>query len=286
MTNQAMPMRNFLATLFEGLPFVPAIRRAPTESQRSQDDQVRLAAQERVRSAAPTPLTPAEEDDERQQLAYWHLWRLIRPVYAAPMPPSILDGTIPEHVTLALTVVGDYDAVRDKPGAVGCSLYRPVSDLPYPPASIRRCCEFLIAIAEGEVPASKSDRELLANEREALGLALFSLDFFGDGQPADLTHTNNAAVGAQQGVPEPRAAVTPSEGDVVIRAESGSTDYVSDIIGLGDNEEWIVLTRSGASIQVVRNAKTGEWDEVSVIAPAPASWLTLTPSGGTPSWES
>ncbi len=286
MTNQAMPMRNFFATLFEGLPLLPTVRHANTEARGSKDDQVRLTAQERVQSAAPRALTPDEEHDERQQLAYWHLWRLIRPVDVAPMPPSILDATVPEHVTLSLTVVGDYDAVRETPGVLTDGLYRPVSDLPYPPASIRRCCEFLIAIAEGDTAASKTDRELLQNEREALGLALFSLDFFGDGRPSDTPRQNNFADGRQHSVPEPMAATKPSEGDVVIRSGSGDTDHVSDVIGLGDNEEWIVLTRLGASIQVVRNAKTGEWDEVNVIAPAPARWLTLTPSGGTPSWES
>ncbi len=279
-------MRNFFATLFEGLPLMPAIRRATTESRGPQDDQARMVAQERVRSAAPRALTLEEEHDERQQLAYWHLWRLIRPVDAAPMPPSILDATAPAHVTLSLTVVGDYDAVRETPGVPTDGLYRPVSDLPYPPASIRRCCEFLIAIAEGDTAASKSDRELLQNEREALGLALFSLDFFGDGRPSDIPRQNNLADGSQHSVPEPMAATKPCEGDVVMRSRSGETDHVSDVIGLGDNEEWIVLTRLGASIQVVRNAKTGEWDEVNVIAPAPARWLTLTPSGGTPSWES
>ena len=278
-------MRNFFATLFEGLPLLPAIRHATTESQSVQEAKVRLAVRERVKSDTPIALTPEEEHDERQQLAYWHLWRLIRPVDAAPMPPSILDASVPEHVTLALTVVGDYDAVRETPGVVANGLYRPVSDLPYPPASIRRCCEFLIAIAEGDAAASKNDRELLENEREALGLALFSLDFFGDGRPIPIRRDNNGN-GKHDGVAETAPAAKPCDGDLVIRSGSGETDYVSDVVGLGENEEWIVLTRLGASIQVVRNAMTDQWDEVNVIAPAPARWLTLTPSGGTPSWES
>lgn len=264
---------------------MPAIRRATTESRGPQDDQARLVAQERVRSAAPRALTPEEEHDERQQLAYWHLWRLIRPVDAAPMPPSILDASVPEHVTLALTVVGDYDAVRETPGILSDGLSRPVSDLPYPSASIRRCCEFLIAIAEGDAPASKGDRELLENEREALGLALFSLDFFGDGGPIHISRDNNAN-GKHESVAEPPPATKPRDGDLVIRSGSGDTDYVSEVVGLGANDEWIVLTISGSSIQVVRNAESGKWDEVNVIAPAPARWLTLTPSGGTPGWES
>jgi hypothetical protein len=57
-------------------------------------------------------------------------------------------------------------------------------------------------------------------------------------------------------------------------------------VGVGDNEEWIVLTSSGSSVQVVRSAEPGKWDEVNVIAPGEARWLTLTPAGGTPSWES
>ena len=276
-------MPNFFATLFDGL-FFPAPARASTEARGPQVDQARLAVQERVRGETPTALTPAEEHDERQQLAYWHLWRLLRPADAAAMPPSQLDPSVPEHVTLALTVVGDYDAAREQPGAAADSVYRPVSELPYPAASIRRCCELLIRIADGEAGSSRDDRELLESEREALGLALFSLDFFVDGRPTRIPRENNLGNGKHESLPAV-PTVKPCDGDVVIRSGSRATDYVSEVIGLGDNE-WIVLTRSGSSIQVVRNAKTGEWDEVNVIAPAPARWLTLTPSGGTPSWES
>ena len=285
MTTWAMPMRNFFATLFEGL--VPRMGR-PTETFGPLDDQTRLVAQERVRSAAPRTLTEAEEHDERQQLAYWHLWRLIRPVDAAPMPPSSLDPGVPEHVTLALTVVGDYDAAREKPGAAGDAVYRSVMELPYPPASIRRCCELLIRIADGEPGSSADDREMLAKEREALGLALFSLDFFVEGNPSDAHHHHHEkdlTNGVSENVPEPPPTEKPTDGDVIIRSGSGETDYVSEVVGLGDNEEWIVLTISGSSVQVVRNAATGRWEEVHVIDPAPARWLTLTPSGGTPGWE-
>ena len=45
---------------------------------------------------------------------------------------------------------------------------------------------------------------------------------------------------------------------------------MAEVVGLGANDEWIVLTISGSSIQVVRNAEPGKWDEVSVIASAPA----------------
>lgn len=278
-------MRNFFATLLEGL-FFPAPGRASTEARGPQDDQASLATQERVRRAAPSALTSAEEHDERQQLAYWHLWRLLRPPDAAAMPPSHLEPSVPEHVTLALTVVGDYDAAREQPGAAADSVYRPVSELPYPPASIRRCCELLIRIADGEAGSSRDDRELLAKEREALGLALFSLDFFVDGRPTDIPRRNNLENGKQKSLPEPMPTVKPCDGDVVIRSGSRATDYVSEVIGLGNNEDWIVLTKSGSSIQVVRNAKSGEWDEVNVIAPVPARWLTLTPSGGLQGLES
>jgi hypothetical protein len=276
-------MRNFFATLFEGLP-LPGMGRAKA-AQSPLDDQARQAVQDRVRSAAPTPLTEAEEHDERQQLAYWHLWRLIRPVDAAAMPPSTLDPAVPEHVTLALTVVGDFDAAREQPGASADAIYRSVSELPYPPASIRRCCELLIRIAEGEAGSSREDREMLEKEREALGLALFSLDFFVDGNPSDAHHDKNLANGQTENVPEPPTTIKPAEGDVIIRSGSGETDYVGEVVGLGENDEWMVLTITGSSIQVVRNAETGTWKEAHVIAPAPARWLTLTPSGGTPSWD-
>jgi hypothetical protein len=284
MTTQAMPMRNFFAMLFEGLP-LPGMRRA-TAAPGPLDDRARQAVQDRVRSAVPTPLAAAEEHDERQQLAYWHLWRLIRPVDAAAMPPSILDPAVPEHVTLALTVVGDYDAAREQPGPAADSIYRSVSELPYPPASIRRCCELLIRIADGEAGSSSDDREMLEKEREALGLALFSLDFFVDGNPSGAHHRKNLANGERENVPEPTPTTRPTDGDVIIRSGLGETDYVSEVVGLGDDEEWIVLTITGASIQVVRNAASGQWEEVNVIDPAPARWLTLTPSGGTPSWDS
>ncbi len=278
-----MPMRNFFATLFEGLP-LPGMR--ATEALSPLDDQARRAVQDRVGSVIPTPLTAAEEHDERQQLAYWHLWRLIRPVDAAAMPPSTLDPAVPEHVTLALTVVGDYDAAREQPGAAADSIYRQVSELPYPPASIRRCCELLIRIADGEAGSSTDDREMLEKEREALGLALFSLDFFLDGARHDIPRPKNIANGEHVSVPDSPPPMKPCDGDAVTRSGSGETDFVSEIIGLGDDEEWIVLTITGSSIQVVRNAETGKWEEVNVIAPAPARWLTLTPSGGTPSWDS
>jgi hypothetical protein len=105
------------------------------------------------------------------------------------------------------------------------------SDRHHLAADIRRCCEFLIGIADAATGSSYPDHELLAKEREALGLALFSLDYFVD-------------------------------------------------------RPWMVLTTQGSSMRVVHNAELARWEEVHVVAPAEASWLTLTPSGGTPSWES
>lgn len=279
-------MRKLLATLLEGLPSLPAIRRAATGAPRPVDGQASPAAEDAVRSVVATSLAAAEDHDERQQLAYWHLWRLIRPADAAAIPPTFLDPSVPEHVTLALTVVGDYDSAREQPKAAADSLYRPLSELPYPPASIRRCCELLIRIAEGEAGSSDTDREMLEKEREALGLALFSLDFFVDGSPSEIPRQKNLVNGKHESVPDSTPPTKPCDGDVVIRSGSGDRDYVSEVIGLGDNDEWIVLTISGSSIQVVRNVEIGGWDEVNVIAPAPARWLTPTPSGGTPSWDS
>src|SRR5688572_17502303 len=170
-----MPMSNFLAAMLERFRSLAVIRHAggvvphyPSDAERRTIAALQGAGIQRHladRSAA------AVERDERQELAYWRLWRLIRPVDAGAIPPKSLDPSVPEHVTLALTVVGDYDAAREEPGAFADCLYRPVSELPYPPAAIRRCCEFLIGIADAETGVSGHDHDLLAQEREALGLA-------------------------------------------------------------------------------------------------------------------
>src|SRR6185369_13101451 len=82
-----------------------------------------------------------------------------------------------------------------------------------------------------------------------------------------------------------RQPVKPSPGDLVTRGESRVKESVSEVIGVSDSDEWMVLTSSGASMQVVRGKEPGHWDEVNVIAPAEASWLTLTPPSGNPTWD-
>jgi hypothetical protein len=229
----------------------------------------------------------AVEHDERQRLAYWRLWRLIRPAESIAIPPEVLDPSIPEHVTLALSVVGDYDAAREEPGAFAECLYRPVSDLPYPQAAIRRCCEFLISIADAETESSDDNQALLARERDALGLALFSLDYFLD-LPVDeipRRKLENLEYVKHQYLAGSTSPAKPRQGDAVMRSGSGQTDYVDQVIGVSENDEWMVLTTTGASVQVVRNAQSARWDELKVVVPAAASWLNLTPSSETPSLE-
>ncbi|HYN80132.1 MAG TPA: hypothetical protein VES88_01410 [Gemmatimonadaceae bacterium] len=284
-------MSNFFAAMLERLRSLPVVSDAGGRVPHYPSDEERriiatLQGQGIQRELA-TRSAAAVEHDERQELEYWRLWRLIRPADTGAIPPKALDPSVPEHVTLALTVVGEYDAAREEPGAFADCLYRPVSELPYPPAAIRRCCEFLIGIADTETASSDEDHELLAKEREALGLALFSLDYFLDLPANEIPRQKleNLAYGRRESLAQAQSPLKPGAGDVVVRNGSGATDYVSEVIGVGDNDEWMVLTSSGSSMRVVRSEQPGQWDEVQVIAPAAASWLTLTPSGGTPSWE-
>lgn len=302
-------MRKWFAAVLEDLyASVWAVRRTmkpgvryPTRKERRNIDTMRREGIRRElenHSAAPL------EHEERQQLAYWRLWRSIQPAAGEGIPPKILDPSVSEHVTLALSVVGDYDAAREDPGAFADCLYRPVSDLPYPQAAIRRCCEFLISIADAD-PVAGADpdagidpvadpdpdslevtHELLANEREALGLALFSLDYFLDSPANEIPRRklDNLAYVRHKYPAGLTPLAKPRPGDMVIRSGSGMTEYVNQIIGVCDNDEWMVLTNSGASMQVKRSAELGKWDELKVIAPAAAAWLTLTPSAGMPSW--
>jgi len=129
----------------------------------------------------------AQVHEDRQEQAYWQLWRLVRSAHVGAIPPQILDASIPDHVTLALSVVADFDEAREEAGSFEESLYRPVSSLPYSPAVIRKCCEFLISIADSPETSFSGDRDLLVKERDALGLALFSLDYFLD-LPASFTN--------------------------------------------------------------------------------------------------
>ena len=216
--------------------------------------------------ASRTPARPVEQQDP-QAIAYARVWRSTRGHVGDLLPPEVLDPSIPEHVTFALSIVGDYDAAREEPGEFADCLYRPASQLPYPPEGIRRCCELLIRIADADRDASP-DRELLAREREALGLALFSLDYFLDVPENEIPRQKleNAA--------------KPHQGDLILRSDGEGQDRIADVIGVNEKEEWMVLTSGGSSIQVVRGPAPGHWDEVKEIIAAAVSWLALTPPQG------
>lgn len=218
--------------------------------------------------AKPTEPLPAHE--EEQQTAYWSLWRSIRSPALSTIPPAVFDGYIPEHVSLAMTVVGDFDSIREKPDASADSLYRPAAVLPYPKDVIKRCCEFLIQLADTGAPSRNADHALLANERDWLGLALFSLDYFVDANATEVAGKSNAD------------AVKPRPGDAIARRGTDEPEEVDQVIGLGDNNEWMVMTKSGASMQVTQSVSGHYWEEVAVVAPARAAWLTLTTPRGTP----
>ncbi len=203
--------------------------------------------------------------EELQQTAYWQLWRSIRSPNLSTIPPAIFDGYVPEHVSLAMSVVGDYDAVREKPDSSSDSLYRTTDSLPYPKDVIRRCCEFLIQLADSGARSFNSDFAMLADERDSLGVALFSLDYFVDAPRKVESHP----------------VENPKTGDVVARRGTDEPDEIDQVIGVAADNEWMVLTKSGASMQVMRTTLRNVWEEVTVVAPAKASWLTLTPPHGT-----
>lgn len=278
------------ARLLEHFRLLPeAVSRAVTLGPRYPSEKERRVVatmkSEGIRRELENRSVADHDHEERQQLAYWQLWRSIQSVAGETIPPEVLDRSVPDHIALALSVVGDYDAAREEPGAFSDCLYRPVSDLPYPQGAIRRCCEFLIGIADDDPVSFNGDHDQLVKERDALGVALFSLDYFLDLPASEIPRrkVENLAL-EHHYVARSRQPAKPSPGDLVIRNGSLVTESVTEVIGLGDNDEWMVLTSSGASMQVVRGPEPGKWDEVNVIAPAEASWLTLTPPGGTPSW--
>jgi hypothetical protein len=237
------------------------------------------------KSSADDRSPPLRVYEERQEQGYWKLWRLIRPAGAGLVPPQMLDASIREHVTLALTIVADFDAAREDPGEFAECLYRPASTLPYSPAVIRRCCEFLIGVADNPNPSWEDDRDLLTKERDTLGLALFSLDYFLDLPAADIPREprENMEFAKKSHAVVSSLPAKPMPGDPVARSRSLATDYVDQVIGVSDDDEWMVLTASGASMQIVRDASTGQWTEVKAIVPARASWLDRTPPSGVPS---
>lgn len=225
------------------------------------------------------PIAPMELVDPRV-LAYERLWRTTRGAAAGLNPPEILDPLAPEHVTFALAVVGDYDAAREEAGEFAECLYRPASDLPYPPEGIRRCCELLIRIADAE-REEFADRELLVQEREALGLALFSLDYFLDMPAAEIPRQKLSDGGLRGHYESQKASETkPQNGDLIIRGNGAYTDQVAEVIGVNEKNEWMVVGQSGSSMQVARTREAGTWEEVNEIIAAAVSWLSLTPPAG------
>jgi hypothetical protein len=229
---------------------------------------------EDLRRELSKPIESLPPHEEAQQTAYWSLWRSIRSTALSTIPPAVLDGYIPEHVSLAMSVVGDFDSVREKPDASGDSLYRPAALLPYPKDVIKRCCEFLIQLADSGSPSFNADHALLATERDSLGLALFSLDYFIEPKGSEV---------AGQSLADP---VKPQPGDVITRRGTDEREEIDQVIGVGDNNEWMVMTKSGSSMQVTQSTSGSYWEEVTVVAPARSAWLTFTPPLGMPSLDS
>ena len=226
----------------------------------------------------------AQAHEERQEQAYWELWRLIRSPRSGPIPPQILDPLNEDHVSLALSIVADFDEARERADAFAEYLYRPVSSLPYSPAVIRRCCEFLIQIADSPPPSFNGDSALLVRERDALGLALFSLDFFLDLPASEIPKQKleNAKYLKEQYLAGSAPPPKPAEGDMIYKT-GRLKDYVDVVMGVSENDEWMVVTKSGSSMQIVRSGEAGKWNEVAAAAPsAAASWLDLTPPFGVP----
>lgn len=172
-------MWKWFAAMLENLrSWLRAVRRAATPGPRHPSDNERrieaTTQRESIRRVlAADDLAAPLEHEERQQLAYWRLWRLIRPAETGAIPPETLDPSVSEHVDLALTVVGDYDAAREEPGEFADCLYRPVSELPYPQAAIRRCCEFLIRIADGGPVRSRATTSCSPKNGTRWGLRYF-----------------------------------------------------------------------------------------------------------------
>ena len=224
--------------------------------------------------------------EERQRHAINRLWRTVRSQDDEPIPPAVLRASSPSHVDLALTVVGDFDAAREEPGPFAECLYRPAADLPYPEDDIRRCCEFLIGIADGPPASFAGNHELLAKERDALGIALFSLDYFLDLPAAEIPRQkmeNLAFARRHQGAWATPLA-RPRPGNRIVGGSKGP-DYVAQVLGIAEHEEWMVLTESGVAVRVRSGPGLKVWTEVQEVAPVTADWLDLTPPSGMPTFQ-
>lgn len=219
---------------------------------------------------------------ERQKVLYEQLWGSIGGPTNEGSPPRTLNSLIPAHVRFAANVVGEYDAERERPGVFADCLYRPSSDLPYPQDEIRRCCEFLISIGDLTPIDAGYELEAIAGERDAFGVALFSLDYFVDLPAGEIPRRNaqNLAFIKRKSQVMTTASAKPQPGDVVAGMGVGEEECVNQVIGVGDNDQWIILTSSQTPRQVVHNAELSRWDQVEVIASAAASWLRLTPPAG------
>src|SRR5687768_15741942 len=223
----------------------------------------------------------AHAHEERQRHAFNRLWRTVRCDGDDLTPPAVLRASSPSDVDLALMVVGDFDAAREAPGPFAECLYRPVADLPYPEQEIRRCCEFLIGIADSPPASFAGDYELLANERDALGIALFSLDYFLDLPEAEIPRKKmqNLAFARRHDGAAPPPVAKPRRGERIFR-RSSPPENVEQVLGLAENEEWMVLASSGVAIRVRNGPTLKEWSEVREVTPVAADWLQLTPPAG------
>lgn len=224
--------------------------------------------------------------EERQRQAFNRLWRTVRSAEDPLTPPGVLRASSPSDVDLALTVVGDFDAAREEPGPFAECLYRPAADLPYPEPDIRRCCEFLIGIADNPPSSFAGDHQLLATERDALGVALFSLDYFLDLPAAEIPRQKmqNLAFARRQHGPWSAPLAKPRPGNRIVR-RSKATDFVAQVLGIAEHEEWMVLTESGSAVRVRSGPGLKVWTEVQEVAPVTADWLKLTPPTGLPTLD-
>lgn len=231
-----------------------------------------------VRRELGKRLDEVRQYQDRQRVRYRMRWQALRLASGGDEPPRDFDPAVAEHLTFALSVVGDYDAAREDAGAFADCLYRPASDLPYPRDAIRTCCEFLIRIAEGASHSPHRDLAFIANERDALGIALFSLDYFLDTPASEIPREKqeNLAFVKRRYVPGTKATAKPRAGDRVVTRIPGETDRIDQVIGLDHEDRWMVYASSGAPLQIVHNAELNVWEEVAEIAPAVAPLLKFT----------